>query len=142
MRITSTGRYALRAVLALARMGGNGMVSISSLSEAEDISSMFLDQIFNRLRKAGIVKSSRGPGGGYAFNRPLDSISVYEILNVAGEEMAVLPCDRSGGECGRQGECIAHQVIVSATETLNSYLDSITLKMVLEDKKFQPSPIN
>ena len=139
MRITTKGRYALRAMLALAQMGKNGkMVSIKTLSEKENISAMFLEQIFFKLKKAGIVKSIRGPGGGFSFARPLDSLSVYEILHAAGEEMVVLPCDRSDSECNRQSQCIAHQVIVSVNDVVNKYLDTITLKMVLEEKKFQP----
>ena len=142
MRITTKGRYALRALLALAKMGKDGkMISIQALSEAEDISSMFLEQIFFRLKKAGILKSARGPGGGFSFNRPLSSLSVFEVLKASGEEIAVLPCDRKTSDCNRFGKCIAHQVIVSVNEVTNKYLDSITLKMVLEDKEFQPAPL-
>ena len=94
MRITLKGRYALRAALALAEMGKNGdMVSISSLSEAEDISSIFLEQIFFKLKKAKIVTSIRGPGGGFSFNRPLNSLTVKEILDAAGEEMSYKFCN-------------------------------------------------
>ena len=139
MRITMKGRYALRAMVALAKMGKEKeMVSISTLSEAEDISSVFLEQIFFKLRKAGIIKSARGPGGGFSLNRPADSLSVYEILNAAGEEMLVLPCDRRDMECKRINECISHQILVSVTDLVNKYLDDISLKMVLENKEFQP----
>ena len=139
MRMTTKGRYALRATLALAQMGKNGgMVSISTLSEAEDISSVFLEQIFFKLKKAGIVKSVRGPGGGFSFARPLDSLSIREILDAAGEELTVLPCDRRESECERQSECMAHQVIIKTTEQINKYLDGLTLQMVLESKEFRP----
>ena len=142
MRITTKGRYALRAALALAKMGESGkMVPINAISESEHISPAFLEQIFFRLKKAGILRSARGPGGGFAFNRPLDSLSVYEILYAAGEEMVVLPCDRRDGECGRQGECIAHQVIISVTEMVNKRLSALTIKTVLENKKYQPSSL-
>ena len=140
MRMTTRGRYALRATLALSQLGkGGGMVSINTLSEAEDISSIFLEQIFFKLKKAGIVKSVRGPGGGFSFARPIDSFSVREILDAAGEELTVLPCDRSESECDRQSECIAHQVIIKVTEQINKYLDSLTLKMILENKEFRPA---
>ena len=139
MRLTSKGRYALRAALALARMGTNGkMVSINALSKEENISSVFLEQIFFKLRRAGIVKSARGPGGGFSFVRPLESLSVFEILYASGEELVVLPCDRREKECGRQGECIAHQVIISVGDLVNNYLKELSLKTVLEDKKYQP----
>ena len=136
--MTTKGRYALRAIIALAKLyEKNKMVSINTLSEEEDISSLFLEQIFFKLRKAGIVKSIRGPGGGFLFNRPLDSINVKEVLDAAGEELTVLPCDRQSSECGRVSDCIAHKVIISVTDKVNEYLESITLKMLMEDKKWQ-----
>ena len=139
MRMTTKGRYALRATIALAQLAKNGgMVSINTLSEVEDISSVFLEQIFFKLKKAGIVKSVRGPGGGFSFARPLDSLSIREILDAAGEELTVLPCDRRDTECDRQSECMAHQVIIKTTEQVNKYLDGLTLKMVLDNKEFRP----
>jgi len=139
MRITTKGRYALRAVLALAQLSKNGeMVSINNLSEAENISSVFLEQIFFKLRKAGIVQSIRGPGGGFSFARPPEHISVREVLYHAGEEMEVLPCDRHYTDCERISECICHKVITSATEVINKYFDGITLQMLLVNNEFQP----
>ncbi|MCL2761832.1 MAG: Rrf2 family transcriptional regulator [Treponema sp.] len=138
MRITTKGRYALRAALALAEMGKNGeMVSISSLAEAEDIPSVFLEQIFFKLKKAGIVRSVRGPNGGFAFDRPLDSLTVRELFDAAGEELTLKLCDRQERACDRMSECISHRVFASVTDQINKYLDSLTLKMVLESKKFR-----
>jgi Rrf2 family iron-sulfur cluster assembly transcriptional regulator len=139
MRITSKGRYALRATLALAEMGKNGdMVSINSLSEAEDISSIFLEQIFIKKKKANIVKSSRGPGGGFSFNRPLDSLTVKDILDAAGEELDLKFCDRNERVCNRIGDCISHKVFASVTDKVNDYLGTLTLKTVLESEEFRP----
>jgi Rrf2 family iron-sulfur cluster assembly transcriptional regulator len=139
MRITLKGRYALRAVLALAEMGKNGeMVSINSLSEAEEISSIFLEQIFFKLKKAHIVKSVRGPGGGFAFDRPLDSITVQEILDAAGEELSKKFCEKNVEDCDRMTECISHKVFASVSDKIDDYLRSITLKKILESKEFKP----
>lgn len=139
MRITTKGRYALRAMIALAHLSKNGeIISISSLSEAEDISAVFLEQIFFKLKQSGIIKSIRGPGGGFSFNRPLDSISIREIFEASGEEMEVLPCDRQHNNCDRCSECISHTVLVSVTDTINNYLDKLSLQMVLENKQFKP----
>ncbi|MDR0456010.1 MAG: Rrf2 family transcriptional regulator [Treponema sp.] len=138
MRITLKGRYALRAALALAEMGEDGnMVSISSLSEAEDISSIFLEQIFFKLKKAKIVKSVRGPGGGFSFNRPLDSLTVKEILDAAGEELTMKLCNKDQKKCDRMSDCISHKVFASVTDKVNDYLDSLTLQKVLESKEFK-----
>ena len=139
MRITLKGRYALRAVVALAEMGKNGeMVSINSLSEAEDISSIFLEQIFFKLKKANIVKSVRGPGGGFAFDRPLDSITVQEILDAAGEELSMKFCDKNVKDCERMSECISHKVFASVSDKIDEYLRSLTLKKIFESKEFRP----
>jgi len=136
--MTTKGRYALRASIALAKLSENGkMVSINTLSEEEDISSLFLEQIFFKLRKAGIVRSIRGPGGGFLFDRPLDSINIKEVLDAAGEELIVMPCDRQSAECDRISDCIAHRVIISVTNKMNDYLESITLQMLLENPEFQ-----
>ena len=140
MRITSRGRYALRACLALAEMGKNGdMISISSLSEAEDISPIFLEQIFFKLKKANIVKSVRGPGGGFSFNRPLNSLTVREILDAAGEELTMKMCNREEKKCVRMSDCISHRVLSSVTDKVNEYLDGLTLQMVLEKAEFRPA---
>ena len=139
MRITVKGRYALRAALALAEMSKNGKtISINTLSQAEDISSVFLEQIFFKLKKAKIVRSVRGPGGGFAFARSLDSISVREIFFAAGEELDVLPCDRSLEDCDRISGCICHKLITSATDLINKYFSEVTLKMLLVNKEFRP----
>ena len=136
--MTTKGRYALRATLALAELGkDDDMVSINSLSEAEGLSSVFLEQIFFKLKKAGIVKSVRGPGGGFNFNRPVESLSVREILDAAGEELTVLPCDRSTTDCVRGNDCLAHNVLDAVNNLVNDYLDRLTLKTVLESEEFK-----
>lgn len=139
MRITTKGRYALRAVFALAEMGKSGeMVSIGSLAGAEDISSIFLEQIFFNLKKAGIVKSSRGPGGGFVFDRPLDSVTIRDVLDAAGEELTLQMCNRHESECVRLGDCITHKVLASVTDMVNDYLTGLTVQQVLDSGEFNP----
>ena len=136
--MTTKGRYALRATLALAQLQKDDeMVSINSISESEGLSPIFLEQIFFKLKKAGIVKSVRGPGGGFNFDRPVESVSVREILDAAGEELTVLPCDRSTTDCVRGNDCIAHNVLEAVNNLVNDYLDKLTLKTVMEDEEFK-----
>jgi Rrf2 family iron-sulfur cluster assembly transcriptional regulator len=133
MRITTRGRYALRASLALARLSKNNEpVSISVLAEAENISSVFLEQIFFKLRKAGIVSSVRGPGGGFYFTRPIERMTVKEILKAAGEEIDLNTCDKSQETCGRIDSCLSHQVWVDVVNMVNNYLEGLTLAAILE----------
>ncbi|GHU15052.1 Fe-S cluster assembly transcriptional regulator IscR [Spirochaetia bacterium] len=133
MRITTRGRYALRAMLALAKLGKDGApVSINTLSETEDISSVFLEQIFFKLRKAGIVSSIRGPGGGFCFARPLKELTVKAILDAAGEDLDVTLCDKQMKDCGKLDSCISHKVWQNLTRMVNTYFNSLTLASIIE----------
>jgi Rrf2 family iron-sulfur cluster assembly transcriptional regulator len=133
MRITTRGRYALRATLALARLGQDGApVSINTLSGEENISSVFLEQIFFKLRKAGIVSSVRGPGGGFCFAHPLDKLTVKAILDAAGEDLSVTPCDKHNEDCDRISGCLSHRIWVEVTNLVNRYLAGITIASILE----------
>jgi len=132
MRITTKGRYALRASLALAALEKDGRpVSISTLAEKERISSVFLEQIFFKLRKAGIVSSTRGPGGGFCFAQPLEKITLKRLIDAAGEKLEFTFCDKRLEECTRVGDCLSHHVWLEATNTVNTYFESITLASIL-----------
>ncbi len=85
MRITTKGRYGLRAVINLARSNHSRPVSIGSIASEENVSSEFLEQIFFKLKKAGLIRSIRGPGGGFVLNRMPGEISVQDILAAVGE---------------------------------------------------------
>jgi Rrf2 family iron-sulfur cluster assembly transcriptional regulator len=135
MRITTKGRYALRAILALAKLGGeDDPVSINTLSDRENISPVFLEQIFFKLRRAGIVSSVRGPGGGFYFARPLGSITIKEILDVAGEDLNLSFCDKHVENCERLGTCLSHPIWANVTELVNDYFRSVTLASILNQQ--------
>jgi Rrf2 family iron-sulfur cluster assembly transcriptional regulator len=133
MRITTRGRYALRASLALAKIGKDGSpVSINNLSEQEQISSVFLEQIFFKLRKAGIVSSVRGPGGGFYFAQPLEKLTINKILDAAGEDLNLSSCDKHVQHCSRLGMCLSHEVWAEVTDLINNFFSNITLAAILE----------
>jgi Rrf2 family iron-sulfur cluster assembly transcriptional regulator len=133
MRITTRGRYALRATLALAKLGKDGTpVSINILSETENISSVFLEQIFFRLRRAGIVASVRGPGGGFYFARPLKELTVKAILDAAGEELDVTFCDKHMKKCDLLDSCVSHKVWQNLSKVVNTYFNGLTLASIIE----------
>ncbi|MDR3115968.1 MAG: Rrf2 family transcriptional regulator [Treponema sp.] len=138
MRITTRGRYALRASLALAKMGKDGApVSINHLSEQEHISSVFLEQIFFKLRKAGIVSSVRGPGGGFYFAQPLDKLTIKAILDAAGEDLESISCDKHQETCDRIGDCPSHWVWTDVTSLVNDFFKNVTLASILEKDSLQ-----
>ena len=139
MRITTRGRYALRASLALAKLKERGRpVSINYLSEQEDISSVFLEQIFFRLRKAGLVTSVRGPGGGFYFTQPLDKLTVRHILEAAGENLDLTFCDKRKNNCDKLGKCLSHQVWASVNDLVKNHFADITLASILGTNYAEP----
>lgn len=132
MRITTRGRYALRATLALARLSMDGSpISISKLSEKEQISSVFLEQIFFKLRKAGLVESIRGPGGGFKIAKPLDQITAKDILDAAGEGLMLSPCGNAKQICSHMNDCISFAIWAEATALVNNFFESMTLASII-----------
>jgi Rrf2 family iron-sulfur cluster assembly transcriptional regulator len=145
MRITTRGRYALRASLALARLQHHGFpISVNQLAAEEEISSVFLEQIFFKLRKAGIVSSVRGPGGGFQFAKKPEDITLLEILEAAGEELQLTECNKHAKVCERTGrQCASHVVWEEMTALVRDYFEQLTLHMVMErDKKRIKDHIN
>jgi Rrf2 family iron-sulfur cluster assembly transcriptional regulator len=120
----------------LANLGKDGApVSINQLSEEEHISAVFLEQIFFKLRKAGLVSSVRGPGGGFCFAKSLDTLTIKEILDAAGEELDLIACHRRSKDCDRVNTCLSHPIWVGVTNMVNEYFKNITLASILEKDK-------
>jgi Rrf2 family iron-sulfur cluster assembly transcriptional regulator len=123
----------LRASVALARLQSEGTpVSIQALAKEENISSVFLEQIFFKLRKAGIVSSVRGPGGGFCLCKSPKKLTVKEILIAAGEELDMTACDRRFENCDRRKNCPSHSVWEDITNIVKTYLENLTLAQVME----------
>ena len=140
MRITTRGRYGLRAVLKLTVTETGKPISIRELSEKEDISPEFLEQIFFRLRKSGIIKSTRGPGGGFQLNRDPAEITVKEIFDAVGEEISLTPCTSNTdprSPCTREKRCIAHEMWVETADHINEYFRGITIANILEKQSVE-----
>ena len=134
MRITTKGRYALRAVVALARLSdGSAPVSIKTIGDEEGLSAEFLEQIFFRLKKAGIIRSIRGPGGGFVFARPLSSILLKDIVMASGEGVELAACSGEGDEaqCDRIDRCAAGKVWRELSDHIDAYLTGVSLEQIL-----------
>ena len=101
MKLSTKGRYAMIALTDLARQGPDRLVSLSEIAERQDISLAYLEQLFVKLRRAEIVDSVRGPGGGYRLARPVEQIRVSEILAAVDETMDALA--RGAGATGATG---------------------------------------
>lgn len=111
MRMTTRGLYALKAILTLAELSSEQKpVSLQRLAQMEGLSPEFLQQIFYKLRKAGIVKAARGPGGGFSLSRKPAEISVYDVLFAVGESLEISPCGsirQTQVPCARYKSCHA-----------------------------------
>ncbi|MEW5817231.1 MAG: Rrf2 family transcriptional regulator [Spirochaetota bacterium] len=141
MRVTTKGRYALRAMLKLAASNDNRPISIRALVEGEDISPEFLEQIFFKLKKARVVNSTRGPGGGFQLNKSAAEITVNEILDAAGEGIGLSPCTSETNDsvlCSKYDNCYVRMFWENATNHMREYFSGITLKSIL-DKYYRTS---
>ena len=133
MRITTKGRYGLRAVINLANARHSRPISIGSIANEEKVSSEFLEQIFFKLKKAGLIRSVRGPGGGFVLNKKPAEISVQNILEAVGETHGLTPCTlRRKMLCDRPEPCAAHDIWTGLQKVMEDYLTKVTLKDILE----------
>ena len=133
MRVTTKGRYGLRAILELASYDGEKPVSIKAIAEKENLSPEFLEQIFFRLRKAGLITSTRGPGGGFKMNIPASKLTIAQIFDAVGEDISLAPCTRPVQDvrCKMEPDCIMKNVWEDSTDYIRSHFDSITIDSIL-----------
>lgn len=131
MRLTSKGRYAVTAMLDLALHVHEGPVTLAGISERQGISLSYLEQLFTRLRKHGLVASTRGPGGGYSLSRPADEIAVAEVVTAVDESVDATRC---GGraDCQDGNRCLTHELWAELSEQIYSFLSDITLGDLVE----------
>ena len=131
MRVTTKGRYALRAITNLALAGTDKPVPIKRIAGEEDISPEFLEQIFFKLKKAGIISSVRGPGGGFTLERDPADVSVKDIFDAVGEGLEITPCTGED-DCDRQEICLVHDIWKEASVHIVGYFEQLKLKRIME----------
>jgi Rrf2 family iron-sulfur cluster assembly transcriptional regulator len=127
MRLTTKGRFAVTAMVDLALRHGRGPVTLAGISERQDISLSYLEQLFGKLRRHQLVDSVRGPGGGYTLAKPLDTVSVADIIRAVDEPIDATQC---GGKenCHEDHRCMTHDLWSSLNQKIFDYLDSVTLE--------------
>ncbi len=133
MKLTSKGRYAVTAMLDVALNSSSGPVSLADISERQEISLSYLEQLFARLRKSGLVVSVRGPGGGYILSRDMDEIAISSIVKAVDETVHATKCH---GEQGCQGgvKCLTHTLWNDLSERIEDFLTNITLSELVKNK--------
>ena len=130
MKITTKGRYAATAMLDLALHQEEGPVALADISERQGISLYYLEQLFARLRRNDLVKSARGPGGGYRLGRTADSISVAQIIRAVDESMDATKC-RGRKNCQDNHPCLSHHLWEDLSAQVYEFLNGITLADVI-----------
>ena len=130
MKLTSKGRYAVTAMLDVTMHEVSGPVSLADISERQGISLSYLEQLFYRLRKQGLVNSVRGPGGGYQLNRCSSQIAVADVVCAVNENVDVTKC--SGKDNCQDGEqCLTHSLWEGLSQRIEEFLQNITLADVV-----------
>jgi Rrf2 family iron-sulfur cluster assembly transcriptional regulator len=134
MRLTTKGRFAVTAMIDLALRHGNGPVTLAGISDRQQISLSYLEQLFGKLRRHGLVESVRGPGGGYNLAKPTERITVAEIILAVDEPLDATRC---GGmaNCQDEQRCMTHDLWTSLNERIYEYLTSVTLKDMVDKQK-------
>jgi len=133
MRLTTKGRFAVTAMADLAMCGGHNPVTMAAISGRQKISLSYLEQLFGRLRRRKIVKSVRGPGGGYHLARPADKITIAEIIVAVDEPLDATGCGGKGN-CFDDRKCLTHELWVGLNECIYDYLSSITLQQLVDSQ--------
>lgn len=126
MRLSTKGRYGVTAMMDLAIHDGAGPVTLADISQCQGISLSYLEQLFSKLRKHGLVDGVRGPGGGYKLARPASSITVAEIISAVDERVDITNCGGQG-DCQNGQRCLTHELWSELSSRLFDFLNDITL---------------
>jgi Rrf2 family iron-sulfur cluster assembly transcriptional regulator len=131
MRLTTKGRYAVTAVLDLALHQDEGPVSLAAISERQQISLSYLEQLFAKLRRNNIVSSTRGPGGGYRLSGNVEDVSISDIILAVDETCKVVDCGDSDG-CHGDYQCLTHDLWQELSSEIRTFLDGIKLSEIMQ----------
>ncbi|HUH93547.1 MAG TPA: Fe-S cluster assembly transcriptional regulator IscR [Casimicrobiaceae bacterium] len=130
MRLTTKGRFAVTAMIDVAMHNGDGPVTLAGVSDRQKISLSYLEQLFGKLRRAGLVDSVRGPGGGYNLARAPHGVSVADIITAVDEPIDATQC---GGKenCLDDKRCMTHELWASLNAHIFSFLSSVSLEQLV-----------
>src|SRR5690348_17828704 len=136
MRLTTKGRFAVTAMIDVALHGAKGPVTLAAISDRQKISLSYLEQLFGKLRRHGLVDSVRGPGGGYTLGRAPETVAVADIILAVDEPIDATQC---GGRenCMDDRRCMTHELWASLNTHIFSFLHSVSLEQLVrqQDKK-------
>lgn len=131
MRLTTKGRYAVTAMLDLAIHYQDGPITLADISKRQGISLSYLEQLFSKLRRNGLVDSARGPGGGYRLSRAAGEICIADVITAVDEKVDVRKCEGKGN-CQDNGQCLTHELWCDLSNQIYSFLKGIDLGQLVE----------
>lgn len=137
MKISTKGRYGLRAFVDLARYSEEAPVSINNISERQEISEKYLEQLMTLLKRADLVKSIRGAGGGYILAKPSEDISVGDVLRALEGNLEPVSCAayQEGEQCSTQDVCVTKYVWKKINDSISDTVDQIKISELVEESK-------
>lgn len=135
MRLSTRGRYGLRAMFDFAQHYGSGPIPLKSVAERQEISEHYLEQLISSLKKAGLVKSVRGAQGGYSLTRKPSEITVSDVLRALEGPLGLVDCalEQDALKCSRVSDCITHIVWEKIRDSMIETMESITLHDMCEE---------
>jgi len=134
MRLTTKGRYAVTAMLDIALHHQHGPVSVVDIADRQAISGAYLEQLFSKLKRSGLLRSVRGPGGGYELGRSLDEISVSCIIAAVGEGVDATRC-HGASDCQDGVTCLTHDLWTELSQEIDGFLSGITLASLVSKRE-------
>ena len=135
MKLSTRARYGIRAMAKLAEHYGGGPMQLRVIAKNEEISFKYLEQLIAILKSTGIVRSVRGPRGGYMLAKPPNEIKLSEVFTALEGEVAPTECLEDESYCSRSGECVTRDIWRQVQQAILSVLDSITLQDLVERAK-------
>ena len=134
MRLTTKGRFAVTAMIDLALRQSSGPVTLAAISQRQQISLSYLEQLFGKLRRNELVESTRGPGGGYTLARKAENITIADIILSVDEPIDATQCGGKENCMGEAGRCMTHELWSALNERMVEFLDSVTLQKLVDDQ--------
>jgi len=144
VKLTTKGRYAVSALADIASIGGDGPVSLSDVALRQGISLSYLEQLFAKLRKAGLVTSARGVGGGYVLTAPAAEMRVADIVAAVDEEIRTTACSPGStiGCNGTSARCLTHDLWDELGRQIEIFLNAVTLEDILQKRVLGMAAVN
>lgn len=141
MRLTTKGRFAVTAMIDLALRQHSGPVTLAAISQRQNISLSYLEQLFGKLRRHELVESIRGPGGGYTLARPARHMTVADIIFAVDEPLDATSCGGKEncniGRNGTSGKCMTHDLWATLSRKMVEYLDSVSLQDLVDQQRMR-----